>query len=107
MDGLDRKAQIFNEAPYAFAFNPSGIGEKRGELITIDNPAVILSAFKKAASKDGYIIRVYESAGKKAKADLKLSAWKTVYTLEFNPFEIKTLFLDGKTGVVSEADLLD
>ncbi|MFR8338809.1 MAG: glycosyl hydrolase-related protein [Eisenbergiella massiliensis] len=40
---------------------------KKGELITIDNPAVILSAFKKAASKDGYIIRVYESAGKKAK----------------------------------------
>ena len=107
MDGLDRKAQIFNEAPYAFAFNPSGKGEKRGELITINNPAVILSAFKKAASKDGYIIRVYESAGKKEKAELKFSAWKTVYTLEFNPFEIKTLFLDGKTGMVSEADLLD
>lgn len=107
MDCLDRKAQIFNEAPYAFAFNPSGNGDKRGELITIDNPAVILSAFKKASAKDGYIIRVYEAAGKKNYAQLKLPAWGTVYKLDCNPFEIKTVFLDAKTGRISEADLLD
>lgn len=107
LDCLDREAQVFNEVPYAFAFSPSGSGEKKKAFITIDNPSVVLSAFKKASRKNGYVIRVYEAAGKISKANIELPALETSLCVELNPYEIKTYYLDSESMKIVETDLLD
>lgn len=106
LDQMDRKAQIFHETPYAFAFNPSGVGEKKAPLIRIDNPAVILSAFKKAEDKEGYILRIYESAGKENRALIELPAAEIRTDVVLRPFEIRTLYYDTGKGTLTEDDIL-
>lgn len=107
MDRLDQEGQIYNEQPYAFAFSPSGNGEKKGTFVSVDDGAVLVSAFKRAESGEGYTIRVFEGAGKDSRAVLRLP-WAGVETeIALKPFELKTLHYDEAAGVIGEADLLD
>lgn len=107
LDSLDKEAQIFNEVPYGFALSPSGSGQKKGTFFTIDNPAVILSACKKAERKDGYVLRVYEAAGKENNARIAFSGLDTACEVRLNPYEIKTLYFDVEKCTIKETDLLD
>ncbi|MCI8929089.1 MAG: alpha-mannosidase [Lachnospiraceae bacterium] len=107
LDSLDKEAQIFNEVPYGFALSPSGNGQKKGTFFTIDNPAVILSACKKAERKDGYVLRVYEAAGKENNARIAFSGLDTACEVRLNPYEIKTLYFDVEKCTIKETDLLD
>lgn len=107
LDRLDCEAQIFNEEPYAFTLSPSGNGEKKGEFLLIDNEEVILSACKKAEKKSGYVIRIYESAGKENVAVLSIPWMDVSCRVALRPFEIRTLYLDPDTGNITETDLLD
>lgn len=107
LDGLDREAQIFNEPPYAFAFSPSGSGDKKGSFLSVDNDAVIVSACKKADRKNGYVLRVYESAGKDNTAEISIPAVGVSSRICLSPFEIKTLYLDTVNRTLTETDLLD
>ena len=66
VDRLDQEGQIYNEKPYAFAFSPSGNGEKKGTFVRTDNDAVLISAFKRAESGEGYTIEYLKAQGKKA-----------------------------------------
>ncbi len=107
LDCLDKKAQVYNEEPYAFAFSPSGKGEKKPPLLLLDNEAVWVSACKRAEENGGYIIRLAEGAGKESSAVMTLPVTKTSYSVTLAPFEIKTLHYDERTGTVREADILE
>ena len=119
---LDRQAQIFNEAPYAFAFSPSGNspsrkdpswkilsqrGEKTGTFFTIDNPSVILSACKKAGRRDGFVLRVYEAAGEENRAWIDFPALDLSCEVALAPFEIQTLYLDMHKRTITQTGLLE
>ncbi len=61
---------------------------------TLDNPAIILTALKKASSGPHYIIRLYETSGTAQTAMLYLPLFRIHSHIEFSPFEIKTFRLD-------------
>ncbi|MCM8768179.1 MAG: glycosyl hydrolase-related protein [Candidatus Omnitrophica bacterium] len=79
------------------------------ELISIETKGVVLSAFKMAEDKRGYVMRIFESEGKAKKLDVKINFdFKGIYEadlmenlinkvsfqdLKINPFEIKTYFI--------------
>ena len=63
LEAIDNQALVFQEAPYALAYCPSGKGEKPGSFMTVDDPEVVVSALKAAEDGDGYILRLYESTG--------------------------------------------
>lgn len=107
LERIDRDAQIFNEEPYAFTFSPSGNGTGRGTFLTISNPAIVLSAFKKADRKEGYVLRVYEAAGRVSKAVINFPCLQMSREIELNPFEIRTYYLDPEKSCMTETDLLD
>lgn len=107
MDSVDKDAQAYNEEPYAFAFNPSGGGEKRAPALLVDNEQIVVSACKKAGSERGYVIRVYESAGKENEACLSLPWAGVSKNLFFKPFEIKTLLFDETTAEMKEVDITE
>lgn len=104
---LDRQAQSFNEAPYAFAFSPSGNGEKKGTFFTIDNPSVILSACKKARRKDGWVLRLYEAAGEENTATITFPALDLSCQVSLAPFEVRTLFMDRESGTITQTGILE
>lgn len=106
MDRLDKEAQVYNEEPYAFAFSPSGNGEKKQPLCLLDNEEIMISAFKKAEDKKGYVIRVCECAGKKNEAKLSLPGAGISRQISLKPFEIQTLHYEEETGTLEETEIL-
>ena len=104
---LDQKAQVYNEEPYAFAFSAPGTGKKAGSFMTIDNPAILVSACKMAESGEGYTIRVFETANKESEGMLSIPALGITKKISLKPFELKTLHLDEKAGVIADADIFD
>lgn len=107
MDHLDARAQLYNEEPFAFAFSPSGKGEKTQPFLLLDNADILVSACKLAEEKEGYTIRLYEGAGKENSGVLTIPHAGIRYCVQLAPFEIKTLHYSRKTGKIAEADILD
>lgn len=104
---LDMKAQAYNEAPYIFTLTPHGNGEKPGELLKIDNPSVLVSAFKQAESGNGYTLRLYEGAGTVSKAVVEIPSLGISEEVTLNPFELRTYHLDETAHTLTVADILD
>lgn len=106
VNSIHSDAQVFNERPYAMAFCPSGKGEKKNPLITIDNQAVIVSCLKLAEDSKGFILRVYESTGEKSSAVIKLGIG-VEKKISLNGFEIKTYYFDLNAKTIEECDMLE
>ena len=106
-EGICNRALAWNEKPYALPFNASGNGEKPGILYTIDNPAVVVSALKKAESGDGYILRIYESEGKPQQANILFPGLDIREEIALKPFEIMTCLLSSKTRTLVKTQLLE
>ena len=105
---LDRKALEYNEEPYIFMLSPSGNGKQAdGAFMTVSNPAVIISSFKKAEDGEGYTLRIYESAGRESEAVLRVPSLGIEEKLTLRPFEIRTLRLDARNREIREAGILD
>ena len=69
------------------------------EGMKLDKDNVVVSAFKKAEDGNGYILRAYECDGKAVatKIDCKNLG---VYTVDFAPYEIKTIRIHN--GAITE-----
>lgn len=106
-NNIDREAQAFNEQPYGFSYCPPGDGKPAGQFIAIDNPRVIVSAFKKAKNFDGYILRLYESTGKAAEADVSILDGKIRQSIRLNPFEIKAYRIETGSNELRETGLIE
>jgi len=89
----------------------TGIGKpEEKSFISIDKPGIVMSCFKKAEKENGFILRLYESTGKRKKVKLKTGFdIKNIYevnlieeekkkvnieNIEFKPFEIKTFLIE-------------
>lgn len=72
--------------------------------IEVSAKNVIVTAYKEAKGKDGYILRAYECEGKKTNAAIDLPVQGVKITAEFSPFEIKTFKITADKQV-SETDL--
>ena len=105
LDTVDNEALVYNEEPYALAFNPYGLGKKPAPLYTIDNPSIVVSAFKKAADGDGYILRVYETTGEDRTGRLTVPGLNVDAEISLEGQELKTFRL--RDGEISEEPLLE
>lgn len=104
---IDREALAFNEEPYGFSFCPPQEGEAAGQFITVDNPQVIISAIKKAENFSGYILRVYESTGKSAKANIRVLDGRIDQKISLEGFEVKTYKIDMEEACLTETGLIE
>lgn len=105
LEKADRAAVIHNEKPFALNYFPSGEGKKAGSAVVLDCENVGISAFKKAQSNDGYIVRVYENAGKETKASFKIESLGIEHEFSLSKFEVKTFLL--KDNLVAETNLVE
>ena len=107
LSGLSGRAQMLNEKPYAVPFNPSGEGEKPDRLLLVDNPAVVVSAFKKAEAGNRYILRVYESDGEDQTARICLPKFGIDKTVQLKAFELVTFAVWPEEGRKEKTSLLE
>ncbi|MDR0856733.1 MAG: alpha-mannosidase [Clostridiales bacterium] len=101
---LDRKAQTFNEKPFAVNLFPSGDGEAPVGTVRLSDDTVVLTAFKKAERGAGYILRLFNNTDKRA--ETRLTVFGTESALTFKKYEIKTLrYADGKITECAAAEI--
>jgi alpha-mannosidase len=111
--------------PFAIAHLPFGrsgiaVGERHGDdrmdpapdgdtdgfgLLSLDPVNIRLAACKRSWDRKAIVLRLHETAGQPTQARLSLSQPLRVISLEFRPFEIKTLRLE-RTGAWREAGLI-
>ena len=75
--------------------------------IAISQENIVLSAFKKAEDGEGYVLRAYECAGKAVSCEIDCKTLG-VYTVDFTPYEAKTLRIQNgkiKEVLFTEYDL--
>ena len=88
---IAREAQIYNEQPQVLSFFPSGEGERKNSVISIDNPEIILSSVKK---KDGkYVLTLYNATDKENDAQVLLIKENRKINVSLGKYELKQIEL--------------
>ena len=105
---VEREALEWNEEPFALSFFPAGLGERTlpSASITGDD-AIVLTALKKVAGSERYVLHLFEPTGQARRARIELPALGLKADLSFSPFELKTLIADPAAHSLVEAGLLD
>jgi alpha-mannosidase len=107
LERIDREALVKNEKPYILSFFPPGRGKKAGASIFLSDPAVQVSALKKAEDTEDLIIRLFEPTGKKRTTVVSLPFVPAKTRISLNPFELKTLRFSPKSRTFEVVDLLE
>jgi alpha-mannosidase len=107
LTAVDREALMHNEKPYALSFFPHGEGNLPSAGLVLTDNVVQVSAFKQAEDGKGFIIRLFEPTGRPRSTTLVIPGLSIRKDLVFEPFEIKTLYLDPVEKHLSEADLME
>jgi alpha-mannosidase len=100
---ISRLAQTENEKPFALSFFPQGKGEKIKPFMSVEGSGVMLTAFKQADDKKGYILRLFNSLPEKTECTLKMNYFNISEKLQLIPFEIKTFRV--QKGTLKENNL--
>lgn len=103
----DNEALAHNEKPMFLSFTPTQKGENYPGAIMIENPSIVLSAFKKSEKGAGFILRLFEPTGyaQETKIHIPPLSLSTFTTLQ--PFEIKTFYIDPIQKTITECSLLE
>ncbi len=105
---IPRIAEEFSAGPLAiYQGIHGGSMPKSGSFLAVDQPGVIVTAVKRSEDGDDVIVRCVETTGTRTAAALDLGFARTRWKGNFNPFEIKTLRISGKSGGIREVDLLE
>jgi alpha-mannosidase len=107
LQAIDREALLKNEAVQILPLFPSGDGRKPGCTIRLSNQDLRMTAMKISEQGNHLIIRLFEPVGQRAKTEVKIPPLETAFMTELQPFEIKTLAVNLKTGAVTEMDLME
>jgi alpha-mannosidase len=104
---VDREALVFNEAPMAVSFFPSGLKKKAGLLLKLSDDVVQVTAIKKSKQGDDLVVRLFEPTGRDRSTRLLIPSLKLDKEILMKGFEIKTLLVNRENGHVSESNLLE
>ena len=91
---VPRLAQEFNEGIMSLSFYPTGVGELPAPgLHLADNEIIQLTAFKKAETGEGWILRLFNPSDFVQTSNL--SGFGAAASVTLQPWEIRTLRLTG------------
>ncbi len=106
--GVVRAAEeLVTVSPILYQGIHAGTRQGSASFLSVDAANIVVEAVKQAEDGEDVIVRSYETAGRQTSATLTLSFAHTQWTGAFHPFEIKTLRVDRRTGLVKEVDALE
>ncbi|MDC7230672.1 MAG: glycoside hydrolase family 38 C-terminal domain-containing protein [Sphaerochaetaceae bacterium] len=101
-----KEAVQFNQQPISLVESThKGILPSSKTILDLDIDGVVVTAFKKAESRKGWIFRAVETRGEHHVE--KLIIGDTSESIEFKPFEIKSIFISDDYYTIRETDLLE
>lgn len=104
-DTLSASAAIYQCAPFALQAFPGGKGEaKEYSGITVDDPAIEMTAFCRRNDKNGWLMRLFNGAEEVKKANIKVSG--QTFAMEFEPQEVKNCIVCDNGTVIFEDELI-
>ena len=106
--GVVRRAWELNEPAFVH-IESAHKGSLPASLSFLDcrTPNVALTVLKKSEDGDDLVVRGYETAGKSAKATVRIHGVRKPVRLEFGPHEIKTVRIDPSTEKTTAVNLLE
>ena len=104
---VDREALAHAERPFALAYWPPGGGTFPAPGPILDDPAVQLTAFKKAEASDELIVRLFEPTGRGRSTTLALPHLGLKHRVRLDAFEIRTLAIDPSSRRVRDVNLME
>ena len=104
---IDREALVFNEAPMAVSFFPSGQENPTGALLQLEDDVVQVAAVKKTQKGNDLVIRLFEPTGNNRSTRLLIPSLNMDEKIELAGFEVKTLLINTDLRKVSESNLLE
>lgn len=104
---IDREALVHHEEPYALSVSPSGEGRKPAPGVVVNDEAVQVTAVKQAENGRGWVIRLFEPTGHARAVWVLVPFNGARKKVSLTAFEIKTLRFNGRTGALTEVDLLE
>jgi alpha-mannosidase len=105
----EQDALTKNENPVALSFFPSGHGTPvlKGPVLDGD-PAIVITACKKAEDDDMLIIRLYNASAVPTKTSLSMTGANiSAKKIAFTPFEVKTFKVNPKQKSLHECDMME
>jgi alpha-mannosidase len=107
--GTVRLAAEFNQLPEVIIETyHEGTLAQRMSFMRVDNEQIVISAVKQAEDSDDVIVRCYEAAGVRTRAQLEFTLWGKSIEAEFAPCEVKTFRISKDPGsAVVETSLLE
>lgn len=91
---IERECQIRQQPAQIVCYFPGGDGQAHLPLLTIDHPAVSVSALKRAGDGSGYILRLFNGLEVDARYTLTSEVLGISHTETLKPYEIRTLKLE-------------
>ena len=107
LDAIDREATSHLQAPMALVAFPAGGGTPALPGALLSDPVIQMPAMKLAEDGRRVIVRLFEPTGTPRQTTLSIPALGAEATLEFGPFELKTVAVNLQSGEVGETDLLE
>jgi len=104
---VDREALAHAERPFALAYRPPGGGTAPAPGPILDDPAVQLTAFKRAEDGRELIVRLFEPTGEARRTTLALPHLHLKHAVRLAPFEIRTLAIDPSSRRVRTVNLME
>lgn len=98
LEKLENNAQEFVNTPFSLNFFPHGNGNAAENVLSVENPAISLSAFYQ--EENGYVLRLVNNNAEPNETDLTLCGQSR--RLSFGKYEVKTCFYDGSSLIEKE-----
>ena len=93
--------------PFALSFFPSGAGRKPDSLIRLNDPAIQLTAFKKAETSENYVIRLYNPTSRERTVLAEIPALGIGDSVSLGSYEVKTMEIDITSKKMREVNLME
>lgn len=84
-----------------------GTRSQADTFLSVNVPDVVISAIKESEDGHGYIVRMYETAGRETEATLDLRFARLKWAGKIHPFEVKTLRIDPNRATVAVVNILE
>jgi alpha-mannosidase len=91
LGSISSEALLKNEKPYPLSFFPKGNGKSPEPMVLLNNPAIELSAVKKAETNADWILRLFNTTDRKQSARVAMPALGCRHNAHLRPYEIQTL----------------
>ncbi len=104
---IERESFLRNESPVVLSFQPDGLGRPLKSGLSVSDRSIVVTAVKRAETKDAVVIRLFEPTGRRRKVRLSERGWGLQEQITMRPFEIKTMVWDRKKKKLSETDLME